>query len=439
MDVDAFVGVGTGRGTTRGVVPVPQSSSPPFSMIVATASASSSGDPSSEDDGVESSSGRLVGRAATVVTPPTPPPPPTMVDGLSSPLILDNYDTFLLDMWGVMHDGRAPYEGVLRAVRKLKESGKRLIVLSNSSKRREDAERMLVELGFDIADFHDIVTSGDVSHRLLRGDAGGGVAGCENWDAIDDVIAERGAAGRRKNVFVFGSGDDDGGYCESAGWTPSSVEDADLLLARGTFTIDDGSGTVIHKGDNEALYWEVMERSMMVASRRKLPMLVSNPDKVRPDAGSKTPMPGAIGDAYERFVWTTNCNPVGDMTEEGARSYVRRIGKPFGEVYDIALSSVSSSMSSSSSSSSDDDDEDGRRRDRVIMIGDALETDVVGGDNAGIDVLWVVNDGIHGADVRADGMGGVDGALGRFNRNNEHTYAYGRVVAPRYATDHFRW
>jgi HAD superfamily hydrolase (TIGR01450 family) len=421
MAVDAFAGVG-GRGTTRGVVPVPQSSSPPFSMIVA-----------SEDDGVGSSSCRLVGRAATVVTPPT------MVDGLSSPLILDNYDTFLLDMWGVMHDGRAPYEGVLRAVRKLKESGKRLILLSNSSKRREDAERMLVELGFDPADFHDIVTSGDVSHRLLRGDAGGGVAGCENWDAIDDVIAERGAAGRRKNVFVFGSGDDDGGYCESAGWTPSSVEDADLLLARGTFTIDDGSGTVIHKGDNEALYWEVMERSMMVASRRKLPMLVSNPDKVRPDAGSKTPMPGAIGDAYERFVWTTNCNPVGDMTEEGARSYVRRIGKPFGEVYDIALSSVSSSMSSSSSSSSDDDDEDGPRRDRVIMIGDALETDVVGGDNAGIDVLWVVNDGIHGADVRADGMGGVDGALGRFNRNNEHTYAYGRVVAPRYATDHFRW
>ena len=416
MAVDAFAGVGE-RGTTRGVVPVPQSSSPPFSMIVA-----------SEDDGVGSSSCRLVGRAATVVTPPT------MVDGLSSPLILDNYDTFLLDMWGVMHDGRAPYEGVLRAVRKLKESGKRLILLSNSSKRREDAERMLVELGFDPADFHDIVTSGDVSHRLLRGDAGGGVAGCENWDAIDDVIAERGAAGRRKNVFVFGSGDDDGGYCESAGWTPSSVEDADLLLARGTFTIDDGSGTVIHKGDDEALYWEVMERSMMVASRRKLPMLVSNPDKVRPDAGSKTPMPGAIGDAYERFVWTTNCNPVGDMTEEVARSYIRRIGKPFGEVYDIALSSVSSS-----SSSSDDDDEDGRRRDRVIMIGDALETDVVGGDNAGIDVLWVVNDGIHGADVRADGMGGVDGALGRFNRNNEHTYAYGRVVAPRYATDHFRW
>ena len=337
-------------------------------------------------------------------------------------MILDNYDTFLLDMWGVMHDGHAPYEGVLQAVKKFKESGKRLIILSNSSKRREDSERMLIKLGFDPADFHDIITSGDVSHRLLQGDVG---VGCESWEVIED-IKKRG----RRNVFVFGSGDDDGGYCESAGWTLSSVEDADLILARGTFTIDDGSGTVINKGDDEALYWEVMERSMMVASRRKLPMLVSNPDKVRPDPGNRTPMPGAIGDAYERFVWTTNCHPVGDMTEEGARSYVRRIGKPFGEVYDIALST--------SSSSSHDDDEDGRRRGRVIMIGDALETDVVGGDNAGIDVMWVVNDGIHRADVLADG-GGVDGALGRFNQNNEHTYAYGKVVAPRYAADHFRW
>ena len=48
----------------------------------------------------------------------------TIVNGLSSPTILDNYDTFLIDlidMWGVMHDGHAPYDGVLHAVRQLKE------------------------------------------------------------------------------------------------------------------------------------------------------------------------------------------------------------------------------------------------------------------------------------------------------------------------------
>ena len=46
-------------------------------------------------------------------------------------------------MWGVMHDGSSPYEGVLETVQQLKREGKRLIILSNSSKRREDSENML--------------------------------------------------------------------------------------------------------------------------------------------------------------------------------------------------------------------------------------------------------------------------------------------------------
>ena len=34
--------------------------------------------------------------------------------------IVDRYDVFLLDMWGVMHDGQVAYEGVLDVVKKLK-------------------------------------------------------------------------------------------------------------------------------------------------------------------------------------------------------------------------------------------------------------------------------------------------------------------------------
>ena len=57
--------------------------------------------------------------------------------------ILDKYDTFLLDMWGVLHDGSKPYEGVLQTVKELKAMGKNLIILSNSSKRRENSHKML--------------------------------------------------------------------------------------------------------------------------------------------------------------------------------------------------------------------------------------------------------------------------------------------------------
>ena len=65
------------------------------------------------------------------------------INSISSPTLIDNYDTFLLDMWGVMHNGSAPYEGVLQTISELKKAGKKLIILSNSSKRRENSEKML--------------------------------------------------------------------------------------------------------------------------------------------------------------------------------------------------------------------------------------------------------------------------------------------------------
>jgi ribonucleotide monophosphatase NagD (HAD superfamily) len=66
----------------------------------------------------------------------------TKLTGISSPEIMQ-HDTFLLDMWGVMHNGHEPYKGVLETVKELKAAGKKLIILSNSSKRRDDSEKML--------------------------------------------------------------------------------------------------------------------------------------------------------------------------------------------------------------------------------------------------------------------------------------------------------
>ena len=67
------------------------------------------------------------------------------ISSLSSQEILDQYDTFLLDMWGVLHNGSEPYEGVLEAVKELKREGKKMIILSNSSKRRENSHKMLTK------------------------------------------------------------------------------------------------------------------------------------------------------------------------------------------------------------------------------------------------------------------------------------------------------
>mmetsp|Transcript_26237 Transcript_26237/g.54769 ORF Transcript_26237/g.54769 Transcript_26237/m.54769 type:complete len:130 (-) Transcript_26237:188-577(-) len=129
-------------------------------------------------------------------------------------------------------------------------------------------------------------------------------------------------------------------------------------------------------------------------------------------------MPGAIGDTYERYLWTTYCPPIGDMTETSSRDYVKRIGKPFPEVYDIALR--------------------GRDASRAVMIGDALETDVTGGMANGVDSVWVVRDGIHKEDVEKNGNGEM-GVVEEFCGRSEYTYAYGEKVMPKYVVDHFRW
>jgi ribonucleotide monophosphatase NagD (HAD superfamily) len=218
----------------------------------------------------------------------------------------------------------------------------------------------------------------------------------------------------QRKVFVFGSGDNDESYCTSAGWELSSVEEADLIVARGTFTINDGK-TVVSKTDNEDDYWKVMEAAMTIASQKKVPMLVTNPDKVRPDA-SRNPMPGSIGDTYERFLWCSHCPPTGEMTEEDARTYVKRIGKPFQEVYDIALNGSDAS--------------------KAIMIGDALETDVTGGNAVGCSTLWVVKNGIHNAEVEERGEEVV---IDGFNSNSYATYAYGKQIRPSYVADYFQW
>jgi len=329
--------------------------------------------------------------------------------------LVDDYDVFLLDMWGVMHDGVRPYDGVLEAVRSLKEAGKRLVILSNSSKRKDNAARVLKKLGFDPTDFDAIITSGEVAHQFLAGEEES--LGCQRCDILLDI---RRSAEKQK-VFAFGSGDGDETYLESCGWSLAPLEDASLIVSRGTFTINNGSA-VIKKTENADLYYTVLEQRLKEAAERKLPMLVTNPDKIRPDA-DRSPMPGQIGDSYQRALVSSNLG----MEREDATKLVHRIGKPFKDVYDIALQDV-------------------RDLSRVCMVGDALETDVTGGLCAGIDTVWVLKDGIHSqqfhALVEEEHSFSVPEAAAliaeEFSKK-ESTYANGRLLSPNIIMPHFRW
>jgi len=340
--------------------------------------------------------------------------------------LVDRYDVFLLDMWGVLHDGSRPFPGVLDAVAQLKaaaaagEQKKELVILSNSSKRTDNSVRMLTKLGFDPKDFAQIITSGEVAWNMLAGNMK------DEW--LEATVV---ASSTTKNVFVLGSGDGDVEYCESCGWTVSPVDEADLILARGTFTVNGGGSSaagagaeVVHKNEDAQAYETALEQCLAQAAAKQLPMLVANPDKVRPDK-DRPPMPGAIGDAYEAALARAG------VAEPEA--LVKRIGKPLLDVYRLALLR-------------NNDDDHVVDPSRVLMVGDALETDVVGGATAGIHTAWVVLDGIHSPDIAAAAaedtnllLESCTRVLKTFNARSNDTYAKGKQLEPDILMPHFRW
>ena len=339
--------------------------------------------------------------------------------------IVDNYDVFLLDMWGVMHDGVQPYQGVPEVVQKLKEANKKLIILSNSSKRRTNCVKMLHKLGFSDDAFDEIITSGEVAHHLLTYLSDGTTS---SWvpESIPDAfqtLRSNTEAGKKLSAFCFGSGDGDEDYLSSCGWAlAESIETADLIVARGTFVVQSATD-IANKNQNEAEYWSAYQKALetAAASSNPIPMIVCNPDKVRPDA-DKSPMPGTIGATYQELLKKSH-------DDDFESDLVLSLGKPFTGVYEIALASIADNSSSIDKS-------------RVVMVGDALETDVTGAAAAGIDSVWVLKDGIHDQAITEASSSLEDGCevvLKGFNERCETTYAQGRKISPTVAVPHFRW
>ena len=56
-----------------------------------------------------------------------------LYDGMRG--LAPRYDGFILDLWGVVHDGTAPFPGVLDCMQRLLDAGKRLVLLSNAPRR----------------------------------------------------------------------------------------------------------------------------------------------------------------------------------------------------------------------------------------------------------------------------------------------------------------
>jgi HAD superfamily hydrolase (TIGR01459 family) len=212
-----------------------------------------------------------------------------LIDGMRA--LAPDYDGFILDLWGVVHDGVAPFPGVLDCMGRLIDSGKRVVLLSNAPRRADDVVRRIARIGVPGGLYHGVMSSGEEAWQYLH-------------DRTDPFYA---ALGRR--CLQIGSERDleirDGLGLDFV----ETPREADFILNTGPAEWD----------DTIADYAAVLD----IARGRDLAMVCANPDLVVIHNGKPALCAGALAEHYET-----------------AGGRVRWHGKPYPTVYDSCLALI---------------------------------------------------------------------------------------------------
>ena len=88
---------------------------------------------------------------------------PVVLRSLSD--VIGRYDAVLVDQFGVLHNGVQAIEGSVEVIENLRNLGKPIIILSNTSKRKSYVQKLLQNLGFGEVD--DICCSGEMAYHHI--------------------------------------------------------------------------------------------------------------------------------------------------------------------------------------------------------------------------------------------------------------------------------
>jgi HAD superfamily hydrolase (TIGR01459 family) len=81
--------------------------------------------------------------------------------------IAEKYDYFILDIWGVLHDGTHVYDEVIGQLEYLRSRNKKICLLSNAPRRSQKVVNLLENLGMGRNLYDFILTSGEATYSSL--------------------------------------------------------------------------------------------------------------------------------------------------------------------------------------------------------------------------------------------------------------------------------
>ncbi|WP_296641158.1 TIGR01459 family HAD-type hydrolase [Roseinatronobacter sp.] len=279
-----------------------------------------------------------------------------------------DYDLALVDLWGCVHNGEAIYPAAEAALIAFRKAGKRVILVTNAPRPEAGVRARLDEMGLSHDAYDAIATSGDAAQQAML----------------------MGAVGTK--VWHLGPDKDDGFFTDLPDWASDrpaiervSYDEAEGIVCTGPFeelteTPEDYRGR------------------FLAAKARGLKLLCANPDIVVDYGDTRIYCAGALAQLYDRM---------------GGESLY--FGKPHPPIYDLARRHALKLGLTFA-------------EDRVIAIGDGIQTDVKGGVAEGVDTLFITG-GLaaeeFGADVEQPEQSPLDAWLQ--SEEQSPTFAIGRL------------
>jgi len=183
----------------------------------------------------------------------------------------------------VLHDGRHPMPGAIKALAHLREAGKRIVILSNAPRRAASVVRRITEIGIAPGFYDALLSSGEAAWQWLA-------AGKAPGPHLYPIMAAR-----------------DGDMLEGVpARAVTRIAEADFILNTGVESAADSVGD--------------FEEVLAAGVGRGLLMVCANPDLMVIHAGKPEICAGALALRYE---------------ELGGR--VQYFGKPHAPIYDTCL------------------------------------------------------------------------------------------------------